>query len=440
MYTAPTHRLDADDVAFSSLHILIYALIPADRARLPIPRRPFAKIRNRLRRQLELLSWRLFGRWRAPYSTFKDEANSNRGDIAIRMGVKQQLIGAFHNRRIQFTECAWGELEATLKAATPVDLVVIAGGGYLFADAEGRLPPRFATDVKILGRLTCPVAAVSIGLNRLLAPDSERGRFRFHVDSRVHVSQFLSNVELISVRDNNTQRSLSLEGARHLPVIVDPAFLLPPEQLLSRRPENAPDAPLAISINMAFHGAHTAQTSRHVLPLFTGVLQRLLQEQRCRFYYFVHSDAERGIAQALRQTGLPVSVVCADVDKMLEAYRCMDIHIGQMLHSAIMAMSVGTPALSLSYDIKSAGFFELFDLTDFCLDMTTATEESILNTARRLIAGREAVTASILQRRGELQRDTRLFYSAVSRLAPAREAIIDPQETTFSCSEVAVNS
>ncbi len=290
------------------LHIVIYTLIPASHACQPIQRGPLVALRNRTRRWLELMLWRTFGVWRAHYSTFKDAMHTNRGDVAVGQGVKHQLIEAFAGRHIKFTEIPWCELDDIFAPSSPVDLVVIAGGGYLFADANGRLPPRFARDVEILSQLDCPVVATSIGLNNLIS-EGPRDTFRFHGDSRADIRQFLARLALISVRDETTQRALAAESFRSIPVIVDPAFVLAPEAMAGQPPPVAPDDCLDIGLNIAFHGTHTAEATRRVLPIFVRVLNRLQAETPCRFTYFVHSDAERGIAEALKIAGIPLTVI-----------------------------------------------------------------------------------------------------------------------------------
>ncbi|MCC6912630.1 MAG: polysaccharide pyruvyl transferase family protein [Rhodospirillaceae bacterium] len=404
------------------LHVVLYALIPEDRAYRPIPRRPLLFVRNRLRRWAELLSWRFLGRWRAHYSTFKDRDDTNRGDIAIRMGVKRQIERAFANHEITITDLPWGSLAMALKMTPAPDLLVIAGGGFFFADRDGRLPQRFKDDVKVLEKLSCPVAVCAVGLNWLIE-GSDQKIFRFHPESRADVRQFLSRATLASVRDATTQRALGSAGRRPLPVIVDPGFLVAEPPTMLRTPD--PSRPLEVGINMAFHGAHTSHTSQWMLPLMLRIVKRLRDEAGCRFTYFVHSDGEAGLARALKLAGVPLDVVHADVDDMVAAYRRMDIHIGQMLHSAILAMSVGTPALSLAYDVKSAGFYNLLGLDELCLDAAAASEEEIVSCAKALIEGRHAVAARLRARRAELEAESRDFYAQVAALvAPCRSGRI----------------
>lgn len=395
------------------IRILLYTLIPAARELEPIPRAPLAFLRNRLRRVLELLAWRITGIWRAHYSTFEDRANSNRGDMAIRMGARRQLERAFAGQEVAIDEIAWGDLgNAIAGAGAPYDLIVIAGGGYLFADPEGRLPPRFAADVAALGRTSTPVAAVSIGLNHLIMPGEQAPSFRFHPDQHDLIRRFLDRVDLMSLRDDTTREALAAIDPACGRVIIDPAFLLV-STFEAKRTRLPTDAPLAVGLNLAFHGAHATVINRHLLRETAEALNSFAAATPVRFTYFIHSDSERAIVTALRLWGLSVDVVDGDVDAMLAAYKRQDMHIGQMLHSTIFAMATGVPALAIAYDTKSQAFFSLFGLDAYCLDATVTDRHSLLAAMCRLAADRQTVAARIAARGAALRTEAMGFYRRI---------------------------
>ena len=95
--------------------------------------------------------------------------NSNRGDIAIRMAIKQQLSDAFAPRRVAFLEVKWGELtgDRIEEINRSCDIFVIGGGGYVFVNADGSVG-HMLQNVEELEKIRCPVFAYGIGLNRLM--------------------------------------------------------------------------------------------------------------------------------------------------------------------------------------------------------------------------------------------------------------------------------
>ncbi|MHB1203954.1 MAG: polysaccharide pyruvyl transferase family protein [Rhodospirillaceae bacterium] len=400
------------------MRILLYTLIPAEREFEPFKRTPFQFLRNRARRFLDLAIWRITGIWQAHYSTFEDHHNSNRGDIAIRIGVHRQLERLFADHTIEIDEIAWGDLGLAISAArAPYDLIVIAGGGFLFADPRGRLPPRFAADVEALTRTRTPVAAVSIGLNHLIMPGAQdtRRAFAFHRDQHALIRRFIDRVELISVRDDATRAALAAVDPSCGEVIIDPAFLLVSTFDGERRRKRARGGPaLAVGLNVAFHGTHATTVNRRLLREMVHALQTFAAETPTRFYYFVHSDSEHAIVDAFRLWGLSIEVVEGDVDTMLTAYKRLDIHIGQMLHSTIFAMAVGVPALAVAYDTKSAAFYELFGLGRICVDATTLDRHRLLTAMRDLVKERENVAALIYARGAALRTDAAGFYKRIA--------------------------
>lgn len=407
------------------IRVLLYTLIPAARAFEPIRRAPLVFLRNRLRRLLEFMAWRATGVWRAHYSTFEDRANSNRGDMAIRMGARRQLERAFAGQEIVVDEVAWGNLGAAIDAApAPYDLIVIAGGGYLFADPDGRLPPRFAADVEALERTTAPVTAVSIGLNHLIMPGETAPAAVFHADQNDLIRRFLDRVDLLSLRDHATREALAAVDPACGQVIIDPAFLLM-SSFEGRRARPDDGRPLSVGLNLAFHGAHATLINRDLLRETAEALHSFAASTPVRFTYFVHSDSERAIVAALRLWSVPVEVVDGAVDDMLAAYRRQDMHVGQMLHSTIFAMTAGVPALAVAYDTKSRAFFDLFGLDAYCIDATVADRHTLLAAMCRLAADRHKVAATIAARGAALRTEAIGFYRRVAALA--KDARTAPQ-------------
>ena len=80
------------------IRVLLYTVIPSNHEERPLRHTPFALLRNRLRRGLEMLRWRMSSAWKADFATFSDVESANRGDIAIRIGLRSALERAFEGR------------------------------------------------------------------------------------------------------------------------------------------------------------------------------------------------------------------------------------------------------------------------------------------------------------------------------------------------------
>ncbi|HKU64963.1 MAG TPA: polysaccharide pyruvyl transferase family protein [Rhizomicrobium sp.] len=394
--------------------ILLYTLITTTDQQIPIDRNRWQWIRTRLVRLIYLALWKLTGQWKAKFWMFKDIRNSNFGDIAVRMGVSHALEKAFGNRKLEFHELTWGKLTTNFVAELPrdFDLIVIAGGGYLFADQANKLPKRVIDDIRALEKAKCPVVATSIGLNQLIH-ESTAIDFSFDPGETAKIRQFIDRLALCSVRDETTRKAIELAGARSPQVIVDPGFLLAnPDSKI----EKTDDGVLDIGINLSFHGTFASKLSERSLIILVRVLERLQRTIPCRFHYFCHADSSKGIVAAIRTRGLKLQVVGGSVDQLIAGYQKLDIHVGSMMHSTILAMSVGVPSLSLAYDIKSAGFFELFGLGHFVKDVQKIDEESLFDAIMELIARRREVAAMLAERGSQLRARADVFFADVARL------------------------
>ena len=414
-----------------ALRVLIYTPIPSDEAYQPISRSLFERLRNRMRRHLELLAWRATGIWRAHYSTFEDATGSNSGDIAIRVAVVRQLERILPGRSVDIVEVCWGKLgEALARHGTP-DLIVIAGGGFFFADRDSCLPPRFSGDVAAMESVSCPVIGVSLGLNQHLGSD-DKGAFHFDPSQHDVLARFMKRIDLCAVRDRTTQEAISAVAGEAPPVVVDPAFLVGARMPLWRGPV-AQRSTLMVGVNVSFHGAYATTFNRTLLTSLARALYRLSQNNPVQFVYFVHSDGEHGIVKALRRFGIPLTVVEGDVDTMLRAYRQLDIHVCQMLHSAILATSVGVPTLNLAYDIKCTAFFDLLELPQWCRNETNISTDELFTSLTDLLASREEVVSHLSAQRVRLAEDAAPFYRRIAALAGRRSAHIEHLSRHKSC-------
>jgi hypothetical protein len=105
-----TEPQNASTRANAPIRVLLYTLFTSSNQLLPIHRSRSALLRNRINRAAHLTYWKISGRWQAPHWLFEDVANSNLGDVAVRMGVSKALNEAFGGRTLDIVELPWGKL------------------------------------------------------------------------------------------------------------------------------------------------------------------------------------------------------------------------------------------------------------------------------------------------------------------------------------------
>ena len=371
----------------SKMKIYLYLAIPSAVSNKQINRTGKKYIKNRLRRLVDLAEWTLMRRTRVHYNTFEDHRHSNRGDIALQQAINSDLRRLFSNRPMEIQEIAWGDLDEGLldEINENGDLFVIGGSGYLHINHAGDLNRIFANDLPLLGAMKCPAATLGIGINYVLMSDDALSRFSYSESAVKSFAEFASALDLISVRDRWAEAALAGPGTPYL--VADPALFLPDKPVITGK-KTRQNEKIRIGLNFSLHGSDSQETLHRNLPLYVKALKRIQRAHNVEYIYFLHSDAERFIWQALKIAGITAKLIDASPEEMLRQYGALDLHICQMMHSSIMSMSVCTPTLNLAYDLKILSFFDLMELSDWSVNAYTITEESLVTSIETLIKER----------------------------------------------------
>ncbi|MBC7951779.1 MAG: polysaccharide pyruvyl transferase family protein [Rhodospirillaceae bacterium] len=394
--------------------ICLYTPFSAEAECRPLSRTPLARLRNRARRAADMALWTGMGQWQFHFSTYEDRANTNRGDSAIRLASRALIEQAFGDRA-QIIELGWADFDeaAAERLNAQADLFVVGGGGYYFCDQSGRLNARIARDAKLLARLDCPVVSLCPGMNRNLGAG---GEVVLHPDSLPDLKAFLAQLDLSSVRDHVTRWALAAVDGGRAVALADPALFLAPQGTLRRDDYGS----LWVGLNLAFHGPHSTAHLHRLVDLVAQVAQRLLSRRRCRFFYFVHSDAELLIPSLLAHAGVITQVIDAAPAEMVAHYGLLDVHLAEMLHSVILCSNAGVPSVSLAYDVKHHGFAEMMGQEQWCLSIHDAHPDRVAGMLLALADRRHAISEDILARKAQLrgQMDDYLDRVAVLTVSP----------------------
>ena len=333
----------------------------------------------------------------------------NKGDIAIREAIKQQLKDQAFPTQLEIREVSWDELDQkTVENINDwADIFVIAGSGYIFSDELGELHPRAALDSKHISRLTCPVVAYGIGWNTLLTSDYAYERAGLTPAAKETLRQLFSNVSLIAARDKATQLLLVDATGRNVDLVVDPAFFFQ-----GRRGTFLPKAEsgqLRVGLNLAFHGKESVDRFKRLLPKLSDFLREISKRHIIEFHYVMHAETEKLVTSALEAIGVTLVVHDPDVWDLPGLYRCFDVNVCQMLHSAILATAARVPTLTFAYDAKSSGFFNLLGLDEFCLSECHFDLEIALTRFDDLVRRRHAIASQIDNRSAILNQASNAF-------------------------------
>ncbi|MEX2631221.1 MAG: polysaccharide pyruvyl transferase family protein [Tistlia sp.] len=397
--------------------IVLYTLVPSGEAR-PLMRSPQTRLRYALGNAVDHVDWRVRRRFAFKPYRFERFRCSNIGDAAVRATVAQQTTAGLA-AEVPIEEIQWGRLTADRIARINAEgsPVVIAGGGYLAADSSGELMPFVEHDFELFERLEAPLVSFGIGLNvnRELGFASERPSLTRQAIELL--GRFADRHALIAVRDAFTCESLARASGRDILVIPDPVFFMDPAPALRGAARAAPGRRPVVGLNFAFHGPHVAGNLARHFPRYLSILKKLRNRTGCRFVYFAHSDPERLVYRLLRAEGLVDERADADSPAaLLSAYGRVDVVIGEMMHCAIMAMAAGTPVVSVGYDVKHRGLFDLLGLPHWHLDPLAEPLEVLEERTAALLSDWSAERATLVERLAALEPSYRAFTAQFAEL------------------------
>jgi polysaccharide pyruvyl transferase WcaK-like protein len=388
--------------AIVSGRVFRYLAIPEASSFQNIERHGLKRLRNTVRRQVDLKRWEYTGVLRAHYSTFENQKNSNIGDIAVGIAVHQQLASHWSLDPQDIVEVAWGELNSALidRINDEADVFVIGGSGYLHCGANGQLSPLVQADVPKFGEITAPIATVGIGLNRIIQDNWIEPEAVICKDSQVVMEHFSKAVTYHSVRDSLTRDLLVKSGAENVEVIGDPALHLAKGEKIGSQFRSGNR--LRVGINFSLHGPNSQDMLYANVATYATFLKWLKENYDCDLIYCVHSDAEQMIWNILNTDEINMEMVTGGPSDLLAVYSSLDLHICQMMHSAILAMSCGVPTLNLGYDMKNLYLYKLMGLESRCLNIVNIELDDLIRNFDDLHKDRECLNHKIVDKQSLL--------------------------------------
>lgn len=342
------------------------------------------------------------------YLNYEGRDVINLGDVAIGQSTTALIQRLLPEADI--LPVNWGELSRhdIKEADRHKTTLIFNGSGYFILAANGRLAARIKDDLDYLRHHAIPAFFFGIGLNRpggsTLAPPVS-----LHPDDAAVIAELLHHAQAISVRDASTQKALTPLTSSPIHLTGDPTLHFFQSMGLRTPPVtiHRANTPPLIGLNFSFHGKNSNHLLKKNLEAYCAVLLRLQKETGAEFHYFSHYATEKIIPRLLTQRGVVIKKVCVgDTVALARGYAKLDLHIGGMLHSCILATSAGTPCIALAYDIKHQGFFDLIGLSEHCLSAFHFDPDQLYARALALLADPAPVRAQITARRDALQAAT----------------------------------
>jgi polysaccharide pyruvyl transferase WcaK-like protein len=271
---------------------------------------------------------------------------------------------------------------ARLLASAPRQHLIVVGGGGLFQDDDSRIKmPYWASRIAALRALNRNVVGHALGAGPLNHPESQ------------HCARFACKaLRSVSVRDSFAQSWLNRCTTRDVPVVPDPAFMLPPasEERAKAYIRNlgiSPDRPIiGVALRRWFHqlGGFIPHRVRVALKLdrqsgslemtamaanVANALRSLAHQLDASIllmpsYNVAHEADSKECERLARQLGGIETRIAHFTDPTL--YKAvagqLSLMVSARMHPLILAASMGVPVVGLAYNGKFEGLFRLLGL------------------------------------------------------------------------------
>ncbi|MEB0012025.1 polysaccharide pyruvyl transferase family protein [Glaciimonas sp. Gout2] len=394
------------------LQIHLHVAIPTSKENMDFPITAQRKIKRVIRKAFDWTAWAVSKKFLFKGYNYASRIYCNRGDIAIKLAIKELLQARFHDFQLEFVESEWGQLsdDAIERINSCASLFVIAGGGYWVFNKEKKLSPSFLSDVDYFQKITCPLVVFGSGVN--FNNPSEQFDFDINNSLRDAFTKLDDRVDLLAVRCELTFNFLRSLGLKKPRLLCDPAVFLKAND----SPYRTTSEHISIGVNLAFHGPFVEAILKKNLHIYVALLQSIQNKFKVKFYYLIHSDEEFLIVKLLKFSGIKIDVIDEHGGDLVDAYGNLDVVLCQMMHSNILSFNAGVPTLNIAYDSKNFGFNKLIGMENFCVSVYDLSEEILFEKMTDIITNRDAIKLKLAAKKKKLALSMDLFLSDVRNM------------------------
>ncbi len=330
----------------------------------------------------------------------------NIGEIAIACSIKDML----HSRLKPFTytPAEVGELEKPqttefIETINQHDICVIGGGG-LYSKFF------FPMDAQVIKSIEIPIVLYGVGYLRNLG-DKEL------TEEQIESVRLLNAyAELTSVRDEYTCKFLRDLGVSDVHVIGDPAIFLGSEETNQVALD---DNKIQIGVNVACHyWALYPKYLHRTIDEYVKACKFLIKHLNAEIVYLLHHSDEHHVVEVMRKKKLPLKVVdtAPNPYKMKFIYSKLDLVIGMMMHSTVLAFGSGVPIVNVAYDAKNYNFMEFIGQKDKVIDVRETNSKKISDLATRALDNSKRIKESFKILKHQLWREQENFITKIKKL------------------------
>jgi colanic acid/amylovoran biosynthesis protein len=354
---------------------------------------------------------------------------------ALLLGVQLPLLLAWA-AAVRFLGAApplAGDLGRMAGAYRRADLVIMAGGGYLYTTSRTR------GNLVLLTQLLPLLLADLLGKPVYLYSQSI-GPFAARFQDRI-ARRALARARLVLARDEGSFALLAAWGLGAKTHRTADAALLLEETLPSRQSvREKGELLVGVTVRSWFRDPVRQARYEREIGLFLGVLAH---ERRARILfvpqvtYAAGGDDDREVARRIAASiGDSESVTLREEEglapEVAALVRSIDFLVATRMHSAVFALAAGIPVLAVAYQPKTMELMQELGLGEWVVPIAELDAVHLREQFDRLVDRREQVRSALAERlpilRGMAASAARLVEEDFSRVAAARTSRDQPGE------------
>ncbi len=346
----------------------------------------------------------------------------NKGDVAIVLAVQELFRERFagcHIHDFSAVVLRTGDARSLRKINT-ADLVVIGGGGLFYSYF---LP----YNLDFIAGIKKPIVIFGVGYIREIGAPA--------LDSRAAetIAALVSRAALVGVRDYKTKEFLLKQGeaSSRIAVIGDPAVLLREKKTrlfgladggasgtAKIKSVRAKERPLRIGFNLNYSGwLGFGEWRQDILRAYREVIDYFQKQYGPRhgrdveIYYLKHHPGEDNIYPELAVDDLRIVDLPPREQKYV--YGQLDLVVGMMLHSGVLAFGAGTPEISVAYDLRNHSFAEFIGHPELVVDLNQLKTGALLKRVKQIFTKREKYGLIFKKQKEMIGRKERNFLAHI---------------------------
>ncbi len=325
----------------------------------------------------------------------------NKGDVGIVLAVQQLLKKYLPSVKIVDLplEVLREGKKKDLRKINQADLVVIGGGGIYY---RWFLP----YGLENIKKIKPPIVIFGVGYVREIGSQKLNQK---EIKSIVALNQ---KAVLSSVRDYYTKKFLIKAGLpeEKIEIVGDPAIFLK-----ESKPKKIKfGSKVKIGLNLNYSGwLGFGRYEKDIIRSYNEVGNYFKNNLGAEIYYLQHHPDEKRIRGQLKIPGLRLIDYPPQQQKYI--YGKMNLVIGMMLHSAVLAFGANTPEINVAYDLRNRSFAAFIGCPELVISSRKLKGEELLNKAQVVFSSQKKYRQKFKNRKGKIWQNHLKFLNKIKR-------------------------